>query len=77
MQFEFKRNDVLAEIGGPSEMFWVVRSVEADGYYLDSIYKGRFIPNEAWMPFSIAHNHLLKVDEWDRANTCVKGGEVE
>lgn len=74
---EFKRDDVLAEIGGPTEMFWVVRSVNEGGYYLNSIYKGRFISNEVRMPASLAHNHLLKVDEWDRANMCVKGGEAE
>lgn len=62
---EFKKNDVLVEIGNNKKYFWIVREVTVDGYICDAFFDGKFHVIGNWMSFRVAHKWLIKVDEWD------------
>ena len=62
---EFKKNDVVAEIGNDKKLFWIVREVAVDGYIFDAFFGGNFHVIGNWMSFRVAHNRMIKVDEWD------------
>lgn len=62
---EFKKNDVLVEIGNNKKYFWIVRDVVDDGYFFDAFFDGKFHVIGNWMSFRVAHKGLIKVDEWD------------
>jgi hypothetical protein len=72
---EFKKNDVVAEIGNNKKYFWIVREVVEDGYYFDAFFGGKFHVIGNWMSFRVAHRHLVKVDEWDDENNRMKNVE--
>ena len=62
---EFKKNDVVAEIGNNEKLLWIVREVVEDGYIFDAFFGGKFHVIGNWMSFRVAHNRMIKVDEWD------------
>lgn len=62
---KFKKNDVVVEIGNNKKLFWIVREVAKDGYFFDAVFDGKFHVIGNWMSFRVAHNGMIKVDEWD------------
>ena len=72
---EFKKNDVVAEIGNNKKYFWIVRKVVEDGYIFDAFFGEKFHVIGNWMSFRVAHRHLVKVDEWDDDNKKMKNVE--
>lgn len=72
---EFKVNDVLVEIGNNKKYFWIVRNVAVDGYLFDVFFGGKFHVIGNWMSFSVAHDGMIKVDEWDCENKRLRGIE--
>ena len=71
---EFVENDVLAEIGN-AKVLWVVDKVASDGYFVSSFWDGRIHTLGSWMGFGLAHEQLVKVDEWDDVNKKMKNVE--
>lgn len=72
---EFKKNDVVAEIGNNEKLFWIVREVTVDGYIFDAFFGGSFHAIGNWMSFWVVHRHMVKVDEWDEENNRMKNVE--
>lgn len=70
---EFKKNDVVAEIGNNKKLFWIVREVAKDGYFFDAFFDGKFHVIGNWMGFWVVHRHMVKVDEWDAKNKRMRG----
>ena len=71
---EFKKNDVLVEIGN-AKILWIVDEVANDGYFVASFWDGRVHILGSWMSFEMAHKQLVKVDEWDDENNRMKNVE--
>ena len=62
---EFVENDVLVEIGNKKGLLWIVDEVLGDGYFVSSFWDCRIHTTGTWMSFRVAHNRMIKVDEWD------------
>lgn len=71
---EFVKNDVLAEIGN-EKILWIVDEVVNDGYLVASFWDGMVHTLGTWMGFEMAHEQLVKVDEWDDENNRMKNVE--
>ena len=72
---EFKKNDVIVEIGNNKKLFWIVDMVVNDGYFVASFWDGRIHMAGTWMSFRTAHESFIKVDEWDNVNMKMKNVE--
>ena len=72
---EFKKGDVLAEIYN-TKIYWIVKEVAPDGYYMDAWFGGSFHESGTWISFRSAGHELVKVDEWDYKERKMKGIDV-
>ena len=69
---EFKKGDVLAEIYN-TKIFWIVREIVSDGYYVDAWFDGSYHKSGTWISFRRGTDDLVKVDEWNWGEGKMKG----